>query len=118
MSVTRANANDEGRFPSRLRKGFTRMDSVKFKTIEIFEVPKWVRRLSECKGLVLFLAWLGYAAYVSVIDHLGWPASHEQWDIALVAILAFAAGWACVRIGFCLISRAQTELHRAGRDVP
>jgi hypothetical protein len=79
---------------------------VKFKTIELFEAPRWLRRLSECTGLVLSLSWLGYAAYVSVTNHLGWPTYDDQFDIASVAILAFAAGWVSVRIGFGLIRRA------------
>jgi hypothetical protein len=77
----------------------------KFKTIEIFEAPKWLRRLSECTGLVLSLSWLAYAAYVSVTNHLGWPARDELFDIASVALLTFAAGWVCVRIGFGLLRR-------------
>jgi hypothetical protein len=79
---------------------------VKFRTIEIFEAPKWVRRLSECTGLGLSLIWFGYVAWVSVVNHLGWPERDEQLDIASVAILAFAAGWVCVRICFGLIRRA------------
>jgi hypothetical protein len=66
---------------------------VKFKALEIFKAPKRVRRLSECTGLVLSLLWFGYVAWVSIVNHLGWPARDEQLDIASVAILAFAAGW-------------------------
>jgi hypothetical protein len=83
---------------------------VKFKTIEIFEAPKWWRRLSECTGLVLSLSWLGYAAYVSVTNHLGWPTYDEQFDIASVAVLAFAAGWGCVRICFALVKRIHRQM--------
>jgi hypothetical protein len=78
---------------------------MKSKMFEIFEAPKWLRILSECTGLVLSLIWLGYVGYVSLVNHLGWPASDEQLDIALVAILAFAAGWVCVRICLGLIKR-------------
>jgi hypothetical protein len=75
---------------------------ISFKTINIFEAPKWLRRLSESAGLVLSLSWLVYAAYVSVSNHLGWPPYDEQIDIVSVAVLTFAAGWACVRICFGL----------------
>jgi ABC-type nickel/cobalt efflux system permease component RcnA len=80
------------------------------KMLEIFEAPKWLRRLSECTGLALSLSWLGYAGYVSVANQLGWPASDEQLDIASVAILAFAAGWVCVRLSFGLIRRAHRRM--------
>ena len=92
---------------------------MKFKTIEVFEAPKWLRRLSECIGLVLSLGWLGYAGYVSVTNHLGWPQRDEQFDIAAVAILAFTAGWACVRICFYrLIRRVLPEQHRIPQAEP
>jgi hypothetical protein len=80
------------------------------KTLEIFEAPKWVRRLSECTGLALSLIWFGYVAWVLIINRLGWPASDEQLDIALVAILAYAAGWVRVRICFGLIGRVNDRM--------
>jgi ABC-type nickel/cobalt efflux system permease component RcnA len=61
-------------------------------------------------GLVLSLSWLGYAGYVSATNHLGWPPRDEQLDIASVALLAFAAGWICVRICFGLLRRAHGRM--------
>lgn len=65
------------RFSNRSRKVFVAQAwaegmqyMVKFKTIEIFEAPKWLRTLSECTGLALSLSWLGYAGYVSITNHL------------------------------------------------
>jgi hypothetical protein len=75
-------------------------DIVKQRIFEIFKAPRRVRRLSEAAGLILILGWLGYVAQVSVTKGLGWPASDEQLDIAVIAILLFAAGWFCVRFGF------------------
>jgi ABC-type nickel/cobalt efflux system permease component RcnA len=48
--------------------------------------------------------------WVSVVNRLGWPASDEQLDIASVAILAFGAGWVCVRICFGLIRRGHKRM--------
>jgi hypothetical protein len=78
---------------------------MKSKMFEIFEAPEWLRILSECTGPVLSLIWLGYVVYVSVVNHLGWPASDEQF-----AILAFAAEWVYVRICFGLIGGVQGRM--------
>lgn len=75
-----------------------------FKTIEILAAPKWARRLSELIGLAAALGWICYVAYASIANHLGWPRGDEQLDIAAIAILSFAAGWAAARITFCAIN--------------
>jgi hypothetical protein len=87
------------------------------KAIEFLRAPKTVRRLSQTTGLLLAAAWLGYAVYISVIEHLGWPPGDEQLQIAMVAIAIYAAGWLAVRLAFRLFLR----LHRGflpGRSEP
>jgi hypothetical protein len=80
---------------------------LKSKTLEIFKVPKSVRRASEWTGLVLATVWLGYVAYISLTNGLGWPPSDDRDRIVVITLLAFALGWTFVRLGFCLLHRPQ-----------
>jgi hypothetical protein len=87
------------------------------KAIEFLRAPKPVRRSSQTTGLLLAVAWLGYVAYISVTQDLGWPPGDEQLQIAMVAVAIYAAGWLTVRLTFGLFLRLRRRF-LPGRSAP